>query len=109
MCQNDGNFYSYVEMPVRCRSSSEEDFNVLVDASLLGGSGGDALLAAVFQSRRDEDADVVDATVSSALCVYRMSDVRRKFTDNIRRCFAGRQTYAALQFGNRMCVSLVSI
>ena len=109
ICQNDRNFYSYVEMPVRCRSS-EEDFNVVVDASLLdvrAGASDDALLAAVFQTR-DEDSGVDDETVSSALCVYRMSDVREQFTANIRRCFAGQQTYAGLQFGNRMCVSLVS-
>ena len=104
ICQNDLNFYSYVEMPVRCRSSDEE-FNVVVAAALLEGpstSLDDTILAAVFQSlRHNED-------VSSALCLYRMSRVRQLFTTNIRRCFAGQQTYVGLQFSNRLCVSTVS-
>jgi len=103
-------------MPVRCRSS-DQDFNVAVAAALLDGhssslSGGDgALLAVVFQSRRDADDDGTDngSNVSSALCVYRMSRVRDVFTRNIRRCFNGQQKYVGLQFGNRLCVSLVSI
>ena len=98
---------------MRCRSSQlAEDFDVVVDASLVEGSRGaadDAVLAAVFRTHVEEDSGEVGGTVSSALCLYRMSDVRRRFTDNIRRCFAGQQTFAGLQFGNRMCVSLVSI
>ena len=97
-------------MPIRCQSS-EVDFNVVVAAALLEGpstslsGSSDALLAVVFQSRRDDNDD---KNVSSALCVYRMSQVRQRFTTNIRRCFAGQQKYVGLQFGNRLCVSLVS-
>jgi len=102
-------------MPIRCQSS-EVDFNVVVAAALLdgsstslSGSSNDALLAAVFQSRRSRlDNDDDDRNVSSALCVYRLSQVRRRFTENIRRCFAGQQNYVGLQFSNRLCVSLVS-
>jgi len=103
-------------MPVRCRSS-DEDFNVAVAAALLDRplsslSGGDgALLAVVFQSLHDADDDDTHSGehISSALCVYRMSRVRDVFTRNIRRCFDGEQKYVGLQFGNRLCVSLVSI
>jgi len=102
-------------MPVRCRSS-EEDFNVVVAAALLDGrstslgGGHDTLLTAVFQSRPTDrgSADDNDENISSALCVYRMSQVRDTFTRNVRRCFAGEQKYVGLQFGNRICVSLVS-
>jgi len=99
-------------MPLRCRSSDHTvasaaaaDFSVVVDAALVqvpGGGGG--VLAGVFEQ------DVLGGGVaSSALCVYKMADVRRRFTDNIRRCFAGQQSYAGLQFGNRVCVALVSL
>ena len=78
---------------------------MVVDAALVqvpGGGGG--VLAGVFEQ------DVLGGGVaSSALCVYKMADVRRRFTDNIRRCFAGQQSYAGLQFGNRVCVALVSL
>ena len=93
-------------MPIRCRSSTAVDFDVVVDAALLGG-GNDALLAVVFRSSSAGDHQVA-TNVSSALCVYRMSHVREQFTSNIRRCFAARQKYVGLQFGNRLCVSLVS-
>jgi len=100
-------------MPLRCRSSGVE-CNVVVAASLLdGGStslGAAALLAAVFQSRlTDDDTADNEDLISSALCVYRMSEVRDAFTRNIRRCFAAQQKYVGLQFSNRICVSLVSI
>jgi len=98
-------------MPLRCRSSDHTvasaaaaDFSVVVDAALVqvpGGGGG--VLAGVFEQ------DVLGGVASSALCVYKMADVRRRFTDNIRRCFAGQQSYAGLQFGNRVCVALVSL
>ena len=77
---------------------------MVVDAALVqvpGGGGG--VLAGVFEQ------DVLGGVASSALCVYKMADVRRRFTDNIRRCFAGQQSYAGLQFGNRVCVALVSL
>jgi len=102
-------------MPIRCQSS-EVDFNVVVAAALLDGpstslsGSNDALLAAVFQNRhsRLDDDDDDDRNVSSAVCVYRISEVRRQFTANVRRCFAGEQKYVGLQFNNRLCVSLVS-
>jgi len=58
ICQNDRNFYSYVEMPLRCRSSEPGDFNVVVDASLLDVPGHDPVLVAVFQTL-DENSDEV--------------------------------------------------
>jgi len=85
-------------------SAAAADFSVVVDAALVqvpGGGGG--VLAGVFEQ------DVLGGVASSALCVYKMADVRRRFTDNIRRCFAGQQSYAGLQFGNRVCVALVSL
>ena len=109
ICQNDRNFYSYVEMPVRCQSADTQ-FNVVVDATLLDrnstslGRIDDALMGVVAQSRGNED----DEAVTSALCVFRMSEVRERFAANVRRCFAGRQKYVGLQFSNRMCVPLVS-
>ena len=99
-------------MPLRCRSSDHTvasaaaaDFSVVVDAALVQvpGGGGGGVLAGVFEQ------DVLGGVASSALCVYKMADVRRRFTDNIRRCFAGQQSYAGLQFGNRVCVALVSL
>ena len=78
----------------------------------LGDNDG-TVLASVFQSRQTrrgvEDDTDDEENVSSALCVYRISEVRDRFTHNIRRCFAGEQKYVGLQFSNRMCVSLVSL
>jgi hypothetical protein len=140
VCQSDSSFYSYVEIPIRCRQQSGSDADksaasyvdynrvkaaVLVRAAdVLGGKLGiapdEAVLVAVFTadsptirtgSMRSGISVPPSASSSSnrsAVCVYRYADVRRKFTENIRKCFSGQQRHVGLQFGNRMCVLLVS-
>ena len=84
VCQDDRFFYSYVEMPITCRSNSK-DYNLVQAATLLqpgsrlastvGLTTTEHLLLAAFYDERD-----------SALCVYRLTDIRSTFTENIRAC-----------------------
>ena len=145
VCESDRSFYSYVEMPIRCRANAAlgtgvdgstttsssatapVDYNLIRSAVLvragtvlaakLGVSTNDHVLVAVFSAsvpsgggigRGQGDRDGDFFSNRSAVCLYRYADVRKKFTENIRRCFAGEQRPVGLQFGNRMCVSLVS-
>jgi len=117
VCEQDRGFYSYVEMPIRC--TGDVDFNLVRSATvvqpaadlaarfLLTSDSGDQqkILVAVF-SRSLGEGDT--PSNESAVCLYRMVDVQRKFVDNVRHCFSGQQTRVGSQFGNRMCVSLVS-
>ena len=100
VCQEDE--YSYVEMRISCRSDSK-DYNLVQAATLLqpgsrlastlGLSTTEHLLVAAFYGEPD-----------SALCVYRLSDIRKRFTDNIRACYndsslvVGRQFFGWTQY-----------
>jgi hypothetical protein len=144
VCESDRSFYSYVEMPIRCRSAQTGSGGVdastltssssstaidysLVRAAVLVRAGSflaarldiapnDHVLVAVFSApgrvggagSSINGADVDSFSNRSAVCVYRYAEIRRKFTENVRRCFSGDQRFVGPQFSNRQCVSVVS-
>ena len=102
VCQNDPLFDSYVEMKISCRSGSM-DYNLVQAATLLqpgailafrlGLPATEHLLVAVFYGEPD-----------SALCVYRLNDIRRRFTDNIQACYNSSSLLVGRQFrGSKRC------
>ncbi|XP_076468728.1 plexin-A2-like isoform X2 [Babylonia areolata] len=95
VCQNDRNFYSYVEVELVCRGQNDR-YN-LVQAAYLGRPGKvlaqtlkipttEDVLFAVFSKGHDSSPY---PTGEAALCVYPMRLVRKKFTVNIQQCFSG--------------------
>jgi len=96
VCQQDPLFDSYVEMRISCRSDSK-DYNLVQAATLvqpgeilaerLGLPATEHLLVAAFYGQPD-----------SVLCVYRLSDIRKRFTDNIQTCFNSSTLYVGRQF-----------
>jgi len=118
VCERDRSFYSYVEMPIRC--TGDVDFNLVRSATVVQPAA-DLAARLLLMSESDDRRKIVVAVFSrslgddgdrpsseSAVCLYRLVDVQRKFVDNVRHCFSGQQRRAGSQFGNRMCVSLVS-
>ncbi|KAG8225679.1 hypothetical protein J437_LFUL001711 [Ladona fulva] len=100
VCHDDENYYSYTEIPVECISEDGKTYN-LVQAAYVGKPGSDLasdlgitaqddVLFAVF-SESDQSEGEVSSKPSqySALCVYSLKSIRRKFMHNIRTCFAG--------------------
>ncbi|GBN74663.1 Plexin A3 [Araneus ventricosus] len=100
VCQRDVQYYSYTEVPLVCRTSPDGiDYN-LVQAAYVGKPGSElakslgisaqeSVLFAVFAKSKDE-ADIYNKpSPNSALCVYALSAVHRKFTQNIQHCFNG--------------------
>ncbi|XP_076331027.1 plexin-A2-like isoform X2 [Tachypleus tridentatus] len=99
ICQDDPHYYSYTEIPLVCRSNDGTDYN-LAQAAFVGRSGSDLavslgvtaqdkVLFAVFSKSKDE-ADVYNKpSMNSALCVYALSAIHRKFIQNIQNCFNG--------------------
>lgn len=96
ICQEDSNYYSYTEIPVDCITEAQggTKYN-LVQAAYLGKPGADLaenlgitaqddVLYAVFSEGRDNVP-----TNRSALCVYSLKAIRRKFMQNIKSCFNG--------------------
>ena len=97
VCQNDTNYDSYVEMQIQCKSNGV-DYNLVQAASFvhpgsnlasaLSISTDDYVLLAVF-------ATTSSSPTSSALCMFKLGDIRDKFTQNINAC----RNDASLQVG----------
>ena len=101
VCQKDSHYYSYTEIPLECHVNGT-NYNILV-AAYVSKSGRDLarsldladeppftdsehVLFGVF-AKSQPNTDKV--TNDSALCVYSMREIRRKFTRNIQKCFKG--------------------
>ena len=89
-------------MPILCRSSAANFTHVTAAALVNPGSNlatqfGDnatdgVLLVAAFHSHSPEVAS------GSALCLFRMSDVRTRAADNVRRCHSTASVVIGAQF-----------
>ena len=96
VCQNDKNFYSYVEIELRCVGQFDDHYNLLQGASLgkpgkiLAQSFGipttEDVLFAVFSHGFDPNTPYIGR---SAICIYPMRKMRQKFTEAVKRCFDG--------------------
>ena len=103
ICHNDMDYYSYTEIPIECISGDENEamsYN-LVQAAFVGKAGSklakdlgvtaqDDVLFAVFSKSDPSEGDITSKPgKQSALCVYSLKSIRRKFMQNIQRCFTG--------------------
>lgn len=104
VCNEDENYYSYTEIPIECGGtqgsggkSGGTNFN-LVQAAYVGKAGSDLagvlgitpqddVLYAVFSESDTPNSNV--PSEKSALCVYSLKAIRRKFMQNIKTCFSG--------------------
>ncbi|XP_075218268.1 plexin A isoform X1 [Lycorma delicatula] len=100
VCHEDFNYYSYTEIPIECITGSGRSYN-LVQAGYVGKPGSDLatvlgitaqddVLFAVFsESEHREGESSSKPSQYSALCVYSLKAIRRKFMQNIKTCFTG--------------------
>ncbi|KAI5692529.1 hypothetical protein M8J77_003131, partial [Diaphorina citri] len=100
ICHDDSNYYSYTEIPITCNSNSGKQYN-LVQAGFVGKPGSDLagdlgitaqddVLFAVFAESEAPDGEGSNRPKnSSALCIYPLASIRRKFMQNIKTCFSG--------------------
>lgn len=96
ICQDDAHYYSYTEIPINCTNNGV--FYNLVQAAYVGKAGSvlagdlgitaqDDVLFAVFAEGNSSSSDVPKP--HSALCVYSLKAISRKFMTNIQKCFSG--------------------
>ena len=114
VCQKDKNFYSYVEMPLLCRSNGV-DYDQVVAATIVRPGNEltarlrintlDFILLAAFSKSVERSGSLPS---KSAVCLFTFTDIRHRFTQNIQKCFSAEQKHVGSQFSNRFCVSLVS-
>ena len=101
VCQDDRDYYSYTEVPLECVAENGTRYNLVqaayVDkpgsdlAAKLGIRAQDDVLYAVFaQSVLTKDGEMSNQPAArSALCIYSVKSIRRKFMHNIQKCFSG--------------------
>ena len=96
VCQNDQKFYSYAELELRCRTKGAV-YNLLQVAHI--GKPGQKLAEVLGISTNEEvlfgmfmigaDPAMPPQKQESVMCVYKMRDIRKVFTKNIKSCFEG--------------------
>ncbi|KAM4611051.1 plexin-B1 [Polymixia lowei] len=87
VCLDDVSYYSYVEVPLLCRSpSSSKSYNLLQAAQVGQGGGreGEALLG-VFSTRMSSTNN--NPSDSSALCVYPLDELDRRIDSTRDLCY----------------------
>ena len=96
VCQYDPKFYSYAELELRCRTKGDV-YNLLQVAhigkpgqklaKMLGISNNEDVLFGMFMI--GADPAMPPKKQETAMCVYKMRDIRKVFTKNIKSCFGG--------------------
>ena len=99
ICHSDTTYTSYIEVVLECRSSSDNSNYNLVQSATIGTPGVDLaaklgissdkkiLIASFAKGQNVPNNNVPNENM--ALCFYKMTDVRRKFLDNIEACYQG--------------------
>lgn len=105
VCHNDPLFDSYVEMPIFCQSGVK-GYNLVQAATVLQPGANLASELNIPVSEHLLVAAFYDS-VDSALCVYSISDIRQRFTENIEACYNFTFLLIGRQFrGDAQCNSL---
>ncbi|XP_022245712.1 plexin-B-like [Limulus polyphemus] len=96
VCVSDAGYDTYTEVTLQCVSQDGTDFNLLQDAVVGPASSH---LAAVLQIETGSDVFIGVFTASadhttlssahSAICVYPLTEIEQRFTENIHMCYNG--------------------
>ncbi|XP_076363054.1 plexin-B-like isoform X2 [Tachypleus tridentatus] len=96
VCVSDAGYNTYTEVTLQCVSQNGTDFNLLQDA-VVGPASSD--LAKVLQIETGSDVFIGVFTASadhttlssahSAICVYSLTEIEQRFTENIHMCYNG--------------------
>jgi len=96
ICVSDAGFHTYTEVTLQCLSMDGTDFNLLQDAVVIRPGNdladdlrverGSHVLIGVFTTSKDHTAK---ASAYSAMCIYPLSEIEQKFTENIHLCYNG--------------------
>lgn len=117
VCHDDEHYYSYTEIPINC--TNDGTYYNLVQAAYVGKAGSvlagdlgitaqDDVLFAVFSESNTTSSDIPKN--HSALCVYSLKAIRRKFMTNIQKCFSG-EGHRGLEYisPSHKCILTVSV
>ncbi|XP_062532470.1 plexin A3-like [Bombyx mori] len=97
VCQDDENYYnSYTEIPITCKNTDNTSYNLAQTgfvqkaagflAQSLEISSNDDVLYAAFCPDNEKSSSPLEKSV---LCVFSLQNIRKKFAENIKKCFNG--------------------
>lgn len=101
ICHEDKDYYSYTEIPIECIGEGGRLYN-LAQAAFVGKPGSelatslgnrpqdDVLFVIFAQSETPEGDKSNKPSKHSALCIYSLNAIKRKFIQNINNCFSGK-------------------
>ncbi|XP_065576884.1 plexin-A4-like isoform X2 [Artemia franciscana] len=113
ICHEDREYYSYTEIPIECNENGQR-FELIQAASIAKPSPdlaadldvmlNEDILYAVFSESSGHDPS--QPSENSALCVYSLKSIRKKYMENIQKCFSG-HGLRGLEFisENRACTA----
>ncbi|KAJ8359263.1 hypothetical protein SKAU_G00157880 [Synaphobranchus kaupii] len=86
VCLDDTAYYSYVEVPLACRSATGKTYNLLqaVQVGLGGGGGQKEVLLGVFSTRLASSSKPSEA---SALCMFALEDLDHRINSTRDLCY----------------------
>lgn len=113
-CQEDSFYYSYVDMPLVCRSqSNNRKYNYIQAAKVIKASKN---LQLSFGLRSAEDILIGVFTDSpggpesnSAICVFTMQFIRKKLLENVQKCYSGEDVSGGGYLTKKQCHVLVRV
>lgn len=105
VCVTDGNFDTYTEISLQCGEDGSR-FNIVQDAYLVDSSSSlaqsihtvqnDSFLVTSFGKSRGSSNDALNT--SSAVCIYSLADIDRRFDENIHNCFNGSMRHRNMEY-----------
>ncbi|XP_077979883.1 hepatocyte growth factor receptor-like isoform X1 [Glandiceps talaboti] len=116
ICNQDKGYFSYTELPLRCTDrDSIYDYNLAQAAyvskvgedlaeSLRVGANDDVLFVVFSQS----DGNTNKPSNNSALCMFTLKKITKKFTSGIQDCFYGNGFQGLRFFSNNWSCSIVN-
>lgn len=114
ICQEDIYYYSYIDMPLVCRSQTTgKEYNYIQAARVIQASKN---LQLSFGLRSAEDILIGVFTdnsggpdSNSAICVFTMQFIRKKLLENVQRCYSGDEALSGGGYlTQKRCQKLVS-
>ena len=114
ICQEDVFYYSYMDMPISCKSDTTgKEYNFIQAAQVIKASKNmqlsfglrspDDILIGLFTD--DEGSE----NSNSAICVFTMQFIRKKFLENVKLCYSGLDVSGGGYLIKKRCQNLVSI
>ncbi|XP_077487862.1 hepatocyte growth factor receptor-like isoform X3 [Amblyomma americanum] len=90
VCENDGSFLTYMEIPIQCPKDDGLRFTIATSASLGPSGSGAKVLAVAFGSPFGGRLDDNDPSLGSALCFFDMARVEEAFHETVVACNEGK-------------------